>query len=58
MQKKKCKLTNPPSIQPSPTPATHHSDSPESSPTPSINMSPHVRSVASAADRAFGGTVG
>ena len=51
-------LPTPHSTQPPPTPATHHSDSPESSPTPSINMSPPVRSAASAADRAFGGTVG
>ena len=41
-----------------PTPATHHSDSLESSPTPSIIMSPSVRSTATATDRASGGPVG
>ena len=51
-------LPTPHSTQPPPTPATPHSDSPESSPIPSINIFPPVRSVASAADRAFGGTVG
>ena len=51
-------LPTPHSTQPPPPPATPHSDSLESSPTPSINIFPPVRSVASAADRAFGGTVG
>ena len=51
-------LPTPHSTQPPPPPTTPHSDSLESSPTPSINIFPPVRSVASAADRAFGGTVG